>query len=107
MGLRYDPWPSAVEDEVQEADHGVCADAIGQSMMNRRGLNVEFQHAEAALGVCEALVTGDNLGGAQILCVGDQRELAIKELGLRDGVGKAAISPAVGGRRPLVVFPAS
>jgi hypothetical protein len=28
---------------------GVCADAVGQTVVNRRDLNVGFQNAEAAL----------------------------------------------------------
>ena len=36
----------AVEDESREADHGVGADAIRQAVVDRRDLDVGFQHAE-------------------------------------------------------------
>ena len=41
----------AVEDERQEADQGVGADAVGQPMVNRRDRYVGFEDAEAALDV--------------------------------------------------------
>ncbi len=76
----------AVEDESQEADHGVGADAIRQTVMHRRNLDVGFQHAEAALDLCEALVARDGLSGGEVGGIGDQRKLAVEELGLGDGV---------------------
>ena len=39
----------AVEDEREETDHGVRADAIGQPVMHRRDLDIRFQYAKAAL----------------------------------------------------------
>ena len=39
----------AVQDERQEADHRVGADAIGQPMVNRGDLDVGFEDAEATL----------------------------------------------------------
>ena len=46
----------AIEDEGREADHGMGADAIWQAMVDRRDLDVGFQHAEATLDIREALV---------------------------------------------------
>jgi hypothetical protein len=91
----------AVEDERQEADQGVGADAVGQPMVNRRDRYVGFEDAEAALDVGEALVAGDGLGGGEVRGVGDQGELAIEELGLGNGAGEAAVGAAVGGAAPL------
>jgi hypothetical protein len=59
-GWRCGPWPSAhahdaVEDEGEEADQGVGADAVGQAVVDRRDLDVGFQDAEAALDVGQAL----------------------------------------------------
>lgn len=87
VAVRFQPHAhDAVEDERQEADHRVGTDAIRQAVMNRRDLDVGFQDAEAALDVCEAFVSGDSLGRAQIGGVGDQRELAVEEFGLGNGV---------------------
>jgi len=63
----------AVEDEGQEADHGVGTDAIRQAVMDRRDLDVGFQHAEATLDVRETLVARDGVGGGEVRGVGDQR----------------------------------
>ena len=76
----------AVEDEGQEADHGVRADAVGQPVVDRGDLDVGFQDAEAALDVRQALVTRDGFSGGEVRGVGDQRELAVEELGLGNGV---------------------
>ena len=87
VAFRFQPHAhDAVEDEGQEADHGVGADAIRQTMMHRRDLDVGFQHAEAALDIREALVARDGLGGGEVGGIGDQRKLAVEELCLGDGV---------------------
>ena len=117
-----------VEDEGQEADHGVRADTLGQPMMHRRDLDVGFQDAEATLDVCKALVARDGVGGREVRGVGDQRQLPVEELGLgygvvidrpaepiriqidleepgefgfRDGACEAAVGPAVRGAAAL------
>ena len=56
----------SVEDECQEADHGVGADAVGQTVVNRCDLDVRFQDAEAALDVCQSLVARDGIGGCEV-----------------------------------------
>ena len=40
----------AVEDEDQEADHGVRADAVGEPVMNRRG--IAFGTEDVTMGPC-------------------------------------------------------
>lgn len=75
-----------VEDEGQEADHGAGADAVGQTVVNRRDLDVGFQDAEAAFDVCEALLARDGLSGGEVWSIGDQRDLTVEELGLGYGV---------------------
>lgn len=116
----------AVENEGQEADQRVRADALGQPMVDWRDLDVRFEHAEAPLDVGKALVAGDGLGRGQVRGVGDQRELAVEEFRLSNGVfidvpaeaicveigleearefclcdgsGEAAVGPAVGSIR--------
>lgn len=69
----------AVEHEGQEADQGVGADAVWQSMVNWRDLDVGFQNAEAALDIGQLLVARDGVRCCQVRCIGDQRELAIEE----------------------------
>ena len=41
----------AIEDEREETDHGVSADAIGQPVMHRRDLDIRFQNAKAAFDI--------------------------------------------------------
>lgn len=41
----------AVKDEGQKADHGMGADAVGQPVVNRRNLDVGFEHATASAAV--------------------------------------------------------
>lgn len=85
----------AVEDQCKEADQRVGADAIRQAMMDRCDLDVGFQDAEPALDVGEALVAGNGLGGREIGCIGQERELAIEELCLGDGVFVDAVAEPV------------
>jgi hypothetical protein len=60
MALCLQPYAhDAVEDEGQEADHGVSADTVREPVMNRRDLDVGFQDEdETALAVL-APVAGD------------------------------------------------
>ena len=87
----------AVEDECEEADHGVGANAVGQTVMRRCDLDVGFENAEAALDVCEALVARDGLGGREIGGVGDQGELPVEKLGLCESAPIDGPAEAVGG----------
>ena len=52
VAVRFQPRAhDAVEGKGQEADQGVGADAIRQTVVNRRDLDVGFQDTEAALDV--------------------------------------------------------
>ena len=73
---------NAVKHQRQKADQRMGADAVGQPMMDRRNLDVGFQHPESALDIGQRLVAGNGLGGAQIGGVGDQRKLAVEEYGV-------------------------
>ena len=102
----------------------MCADAIRQPVMNGCDFDVGLRNAETALDIGQRLVMCDGFGGREIGCVGQQRQLSVKEFGMRDGLfikvpaktvslqvrldepaqfrfgdgpGKSAIGPAVGG----------
>jgi len=118
----------AVEGEGEEADQCMRPDTVGQSVMDRRDLDVGLQDPEAALDVCKAFVSRNSLGRRQIRGIGDQRKFAIKQLGsshsivvdrpteplgrevgleearhlgLSDSTGEAAVRPSVGGAAAL------
>ena len=86
----------AVEDEGQEADHGMGADAIGEPVVDRCDLDVGFEHAEAALDVRQTPVACDRLCGSEVRGVCDQREPAVEELGFGECVFVDRPTEAVG-----------
>ena len=113
-----------IQDQRDEAQAGVGADALGQPVIDGSDLDLALEHSEAALDVGQRLVARDGFGGGQIGGVGDQRELAIEEFGvcyrllvhapaeaiglevgldeagefgLGDGADKSAVGTAVGG----------
>lgn len=54
------------QDEGQEADHRVGADAIRQAMMHRRDLDIGFQNAKVTLEVRETLLACNRVSRAEI-----------------------------------------
>jgi hypothetical protein len=87
----------AVEDESEEADQGMGADAVRQTVMNRRDLNIGFQHAEAALNVGKAFVAGDGLCRGEIGRVGQEGQFAVEELRCGNGLFIECPGEAVSG----------
>ncbi len=82
-----------------EGEEAISAgpNAVWQPMMDRGDPDAGLQHAEAALDVGQRLVAGDGLGGAEIGGVGQERQLAVEELRLGDGVLVQAVAEAIGG----------
>ena len=64
----------------------MCADAVRQPVMNGCDFDVGLQNAETALDIGQRLVVCDGFGGREIGCVGQQRQLSVKEFGTRDGL---------------------
>ena len=62
------------------------ADAIRQPVMNGCDFDVRLQNAETALDIRQRLVVYDGFGGREIGCVGQQRQLSVKEFGTHDGL---------------------
>ena len=48
--------------------------------------DVGLQNAETALDIGQRFVVFEGLGGREIGCVGQQRELSVKEFGTHDGL---------------------
>ena len=61
-------------------------DAIRQPVMNGCDFDVGLQNAESALDIGQRLVVYDDFSGREIGCVGQQRQLSVKEFGMRDGL---------------------
>lgn len=122
----------AVKGEGQKADERVGADAVGQSVMNRRNLDVGFQHAKAAFDIGQCLVARNGVSRGDLGDIGQQDELAIKEgytghclfidlpaepigsevsldeageFGIGDGADDAVLAPLSEARRPFALFP--
>ena len=69
----------AVEHEGEEADQGVGADAIRQTVMDRRYLDIGFKDSESTFDIRERLVPGDGLGGGEVGRVGQEGKFAVEE----------------------------
>ena len=64
----------------------MSADAIWQPVVNWRDLDVGFQHAKAALDICQCLVAHDGVSRGDLGDIGQQDEFAVKEGCARDGL---------------------
>jgi hypothetical protein len=86
----------AIHQQCEEADQRVRTDAIGQSMEDRRDVQVVLEHAEAALDVGQTLVAFDDLRSDEVVDIGQQHELAVEHFGALNGRFIHAITEAVG-----------
>ena len=64
----------------------MCADAIRQPVMNGCDFDIGLQNAETALDIGQRFVVFDGFGGRENGCVGQQRQLSVKEFGTHDGL---------------------
>lgn len=62
-----------VQDQCHETDHRMSPNALRQSVIHRRYLNLGFQDFEATLDISQALVSLHNLFGFQVRDVGHQQ----------------------------------
>jgi hypothetical protein len=73
----------------------VSADAIGQPVMHRRDLDIRFQNAKATFDVRETLVACDRVSRAEVRGVGDQRQLAVEEFRISNGLPSSTKSAEI------------
>ena len=76
----------AIEDECEEADHRVSSYSVRQAVVDGCNFDVGFQDTEPAFDVGKAFVAGDGFVRGEIGGVCQQRELAVEEFRLGNGV---------------------
>jgi hypothetical protein len=86
----------AIEQQRQEADQRMCADAFGQAVVDRCDLQVALEYAEATFDVGQALVALDDVRGRKVLNICQQHELAVEHLRALDRCFVHAIAEAIG-----------
>ena len=79
VGLLQPRAQHPVQDEREEADQRMGADAPGQTVVHRADLDVALERSEATLDVGQALVTGDDVLGWGV-GVGHHQQLAVQPL---------------------------
>jgi hypothetical protein len=77
----------AVQNQRHKANTGVSANALRQSVIDRRNLNLGFEHPKAPLDVGQALVALHDLGRFDVRYVGHQQQLAVHHLGAGQCLG--------------------
>ena len=76
----------SVHGEGQKADQRMGADTVWQPVVNRRNLDVGFQHAKATLDIGQCPIARDGVSRCDLGDIGQQDELAIKQGRSGDGV---------------------
>ena len=74
------------QNKRHETNAGVGSDSVRQSVVHRPDLDLRLEHPKAPLNIGQRLVAANDVLGAQIGCIGHQRQFAIHKARMAQGV---------------------
>ena len=80
LGLETHPEHS-VQHQSQKADHGMSADAIGQTMEHGIDFDLALQDPESPLNIGQRFVSADDFFRSVVRHVGDQKQFPVEHSG--------------------------